>query len=45
MILVKYYKKRAVDIQADEIFVSDGAKSDIGNIGDILGYRKYSFNT
>lgn len=25
------------DIDADEIFVSDGAKSDCGNIGDILG--------
>lgn len=27
---------RDVDIAADEIFVSDGAKSDCGNIGDIL---------
>lgn len=25
------------DVSADEIFVSDGAKSDTGNIGDILG--------
>lgn len=31
------YKTRGLDIQADEIFVSDGAKSDTGNIGDILG--------
>ncbi len=31
------YKARGLDIQADEIFVSDGAKSDTGNIGDILG--------
>ena len=27
---------RGVDIDIDEIFVSDGAKSDCGNIGDIL---------
>ena len=27
---------RGVDIAADEIFISDGAKSDCGNIGDIL---------
>ncbi|MEE0845496.1 MAG: LL-diaminopimelate aminotransferase [Eggerthellaceae bacterium] len=27
---------RGVDIDVDEIFVSDGAKSDCGNIGDIL---------
>ena len=31
------YAARGVDIQADEIFVSDGAKSDCGNIGDIFG--------
>lgn len=31
------YKARGLDIQSDEIFVSDGAKSDTGNIGDILG--------
>ena len=31
------YKARGVDIAADEIFVSDGAKSDCGNIGDIFG--------
>lgn len=30
------YKKRGVDIKVDEIFVSDGAKSDSGNIGDIF---------
>lgn len=30
------YKSRGCDIQADEIFVSDGAKSDSGNIGDIF---------
>ena len=31
------YKARGVDIASDEIFVSDGAKSDCGNIGDIFG--------
>ena len=31
------YAARGVVIQADEIFVSDGAKSDCGNIGDIFG--------
>ena len=31
------YKPYGVDIATDEIFVSDGAKSDTGNIGDILG--------
>lgn len=30
------YKARGIDIEADEIFVSDGAKSDTGNIGDLL---------
>jgi len=30
------YKRRGADIHADEIFVSDGAKSDSGNIGDIF---------
>lgn len=30
------YKARGVDIAVDEIFVSDGAKSDSGNIGDIF---------
>lgn len=31
------YKERGLDINTDEIFVSDGSKSDTGNIGDILG--------
>ena len=31
------YKARNVDIEADEIFVSDGAKSDCANITDIFG--------
>ena len=30
------YKTRGVDIADDEIFVSDGAKSDCGSIGDIF---------
>ncbi len=30
------YHSRGIEISADEIFVSDGAKSDTGNIGDIL---------
>ncbi len=31
-----YYKSFGVTVNADEIFVSDGAKSDCGNIGDIF---------
>lgn len=31
------YNARGVDIRPEEIFVSDGAKSDCGNIGDIFG--------
>lgn len=30
------YRARGINIVADEIFVSDGAKSDTGNIGDLL---------
>lgn len=30
------YRARGIDMDAEEIFVSDGAKSDTGNIGDIL---------
>ena len=30
------FKSRGVDIALDEVFVSDGAKSDSGNIGDIF---------
>lgn len=30
------YQDRGIDISPDEIFISDGAKSDTGNIGDIL---------
>ena len=32
-----YYKSFGVDVSADEIFISDGAKSDTGNFGDIFG--------
>lgn len=31
------YAARGIQIDMDEIFVNDGAKSDTGNIGDILG--------
>ena len=31
------FQDRGVDISADEIFVSDGAKSDTGSIGDLFG--------
>ncbi len=31
-----YYRGYGVEVKSDEIFVSDGAKSDIGNILDIL---------
>ena len=31
------YAARGMDIKPEEIFVSDGAKSDCGNIGDIFG--------
>lgn len=30
------FKSKGIDIQSDEVFVSDGAKSDTGNIGDIF---------
>ncbi len=32
----KYYARKSVTLEADEIFVSDGAKSDLGNILDIF---------
>ena len=31
-----YYKKRDVELDLDEIFISDGAKSDLGNILDLF---------
>ena len=35
-----YYSRRGVSISADEIYVGDGAKSDLGNRTDILGDNK-----
>lgn len=35
--IAKYYKKFGADVSADEIRISDGAKSDCGNIVDIFG--------
>jgi len=35
--IIADYALRGVDIALDEIFLSDGAKSDTGNIGDIFG--------
>lgn len=32
----EYYKRNGIDIDSDEIFVSDGAKSDTGNITDLF---------
>ena len=32
-----YYKRYNVDIDLDDIFISDGAKSDMGNLLDIFG--------
>jgi len=40
-ILKHDFLDRGVKLEADEIFVSDGAKSDTGNIGDILGKDNY----
>ena len=35
------YKKRGCDISADEIFVSDGAKSDCANIQEIFSWTSW----
>jgi len=35
--IVKDYRTRGVNIEKDTVFVNDGAKSDIGNIGHVLG--------
>lgn len=32
------YHARGVNISADDIFISDGAKSDLGNLGDIYSH-------
>ncbi|MBP5605441.1 MAG: LL-diaminopimelate aminotransferase, partial [Ruminiclostridium sp.] len=34
--IAKYYNKYGADIAPEEVLISDGAKSDCGNIGDIL---------
>lgn len=34
--IVDYYKRNSVSIEPDEVFVSDGAKSDTGNITDLF---------
>ncbi len=34
--IADYYKKMGVTVECDEIFVSDGAKSDLGNILDLF---------
>lgn len=38
-ILKNEYESRGVQLELNEIFISDGAKSDCGNIGDILGIQ------
>lgn len=30
------YRSRGVQISVDEVFINDGAKSDVGNIGDLF---------
>ncbi|MCC8147123.1 MAG: LL-diaminopimelate aminotransferase [Bacteroidales bacterium] len=35
------FQERGIHLEPDEIFVSDGAKSDTGNIGDILSPDNY----
>ena len=35
-----YYTRRGAKIDASEVFISDGAKSDCGNVLDILGNNK-----
>ncbi|MCH5242569.1 MAG: LL-diaminopimelate aminotransferase [Muribaculaceae bacterium] len=36
IIYLKDYKERGIDIDPSVIFISDGAKCDLGNLGDIL---------
>ncbi|MCH5227554.1 MAG: LL-diaminopimelate aminotransferase [Muribaculaceae bacterium] len=36
VIAKKDYQERGIDIDTTEIFISDGAKCDLGNLGDIL---------
>ncbi len=35
--VVEYYKRRNTEISLKEVFISDGAKSDTGNITDLFG--------
>jgi LL-diaminopimelate aminotransferase len=35
--IVKDYRSKGINIDKDTVFVNDGAKSDIGNIGHVLG--------
>lgn len=35
-VIMNYYESHGVDIKLDDIFISDGAKSDLGNILDIF---------
>src|SRR3989344_421861 len=35
--LLEFYKKRNIDLDLEEIFISDGAKSDSANIQSIFG--------
>lgn len=35
--VVDYYSRNGASIDADEVFISDGAKSDTGNITDLFG--------
>lgn len=36
--IADYYKRNGVDVDPDAIFISDGAKSDTGNITDLFGH-------
>ena len=38
-IVANVFEPRGIALSADEVFVNDGAKSDTGNFGDILGRR------
>jgi len=36
--IIKFdYQQRGVSLDSDEVFISDGAKNDVGNLGHILG--------
>lgn len=38
-IIANDFKPRGISLEREEVFVNDGAKSDTGNIGDILGLQ------